>query len=197
MTDIHEKTQGGFGPTRKEWEEEIFPELEEQALQEGLSFVKSADAVGARAKDADTVYSYTGKQHRATRFALRTLCTMLCNKIYIDAKSHEYRAQRLEALEQRVEALDGIAVAKTLDVEAYDSLAEMAERLEKLEAGLQEVADNGFRYRGYWRDGMKAKRGDAFTHDGSMWWAIRDTSEKPCKESFFWQVAVRKGRDAK
>ena len=104
---------------------------------------------------------------------------------------------RLIDLEQRVEALDGIAISKSLDVEAYDSIVEMAERLEKLEAGMQEVADNGFRYRGYWRDGMTAKRGDAFTHDGSMWWTIRDTSEAPSKESLAWQVAVRKGRDAK
>lgn len=76
-------------------------------------------------------------------------------------------------------------------------MGELAERLERLETNLQEVSDDGFRYRGYWRDGMKAKRGEAFTHDGSVWWAVRNTEDKPCNESPDWQVAVRKGRDGR
>ena len=87
-------------------------------------------------------------------------------------------------------------VAKSLDVHAYDAMGELAERLDRMETALSEAADNGFRYRGYWRHGMTAKRGDAYTEGGSLWWAVRNTSEKPCSESTDWQLAARKGRDA-
>lgn len=50
--------------------------------------------------------------------------------------------------------------------------------------------------RGYWRDGMKAERGDVVTQDGSAWIALKDTSAKPCREqSDDWRMIARKGRD--
>jgi hypothetical protein len=102
-----------------------------------------------------------------------------------------------EAFDVRIKSIEGSAITKSLDAAAVDTMAEMAERLDRLESTLQEIADGGFRYRGYWRDGMKAKRGDAFTHDGSLWWAVRPTEDRPCNESMDWQVAVRKGRDTR
>lgn len=102
----------------------------------------------------------------------------------------------VNAVHALAKALRSEHVTKSLDVEAYDAMGELAERLERMETALSEVADNSFRYRGYWRHGMTAKRGDAFTEGGSLWWAVRSTSEKPCNESTDWQMAVRKGRDA-
>jgi len=49
--------------------------------------------------------------------------------------------------------------------------------------------------RGYWRDGVEAKAGDAMTQDGSLWIALCDTKAKPCRESGEWRMAARKGRD--
>lgn len=53
----------------------------------------------------------------------------------------------------------------------------------------------GVRPGGYWRDGTKAKAGEAWVHDGSLWIAIKDTSGKPETKSADWIIAARKGRD--
>jgi hypothetical protein len=51
-------------------------------------------------------------------------------------------------------------------------------------------------HRGFYRDGMQAKNGDTVTHDGSLWYALRDTKARPCHENKEdWQLAARKGRD--
>ncbi|MFT4255690.1 MAG: HK97 family phage prohead protease [Pseudoxanthomonas sp.] len=70
-------------------------------------------------------------------------------------------------------------------------------RITELESKLQELSDDGLRYRGFWRDGMSAKRGDGFTHDGSLWRANRTTEHAPSNESSDWAVLARKGRDAR
>lgn len=53
----------------------------------------------------------------------------------------------------------------------------------------------GIRPAGYWRDGSKAKAGDVWTRNGSMWIAKRDTSAGPEPKSEDWYMAVQKGRD--
>lgn len=55
----------------------------------------------------------------------------------------------------------------------------------------------GIHAMGYWRDGTKAKANQAWTHDGSLWIARKDTTTKPCYESGDWQLAAKKGRDTK
>lgn len=56
----------------------------------------------------------------------------------------------------------------------------------------------GIHAKGYWREGAKAKAGDAWTHDGTLWIAKRETNTKPCYENGDdWQMAAKKGRDAK
>lgn len=99
-------------------------------------------------------------------------------------------------LYDRIESLEGSTVNKALDASAYDALAELAERLELMEARLAEAEETGFRYRGYWQIGCNAKRGDAYTNDGSLWYALRNTEDKPCRESNDWNVVARKGKDA-
>lgn len=52
--------------------------------------------------------------------------------------------------------------------------------------------------RGYWRDGLTAKAGEAYTHDGSLWIAQKQTAAKPSTQAKGeWRLAVRKGRDGK
>lgn len=48
---------------------------------------------------------------------------------------------------------------------------------------------------GYWRDGKQAKSGQAWTHGGSLWIALKDTKSSPSPQSEDWVLAARKGRD--
>lgn len=47
---------------------------------------------------------------------------------------------------------------------------------------------------GYWSDGVKAKAGQAWTNDGSLWIAKRDTSSEPKHGADDWFMAARQGR---
>jgi len=47
---------------------------------------------------------------------------------------------------------------------------------------------------GYWSDGVKARAGQAWTNDGSLWIAKRDTSSEPKHGSDDWFMAARQGR---
>lgn len=53
----------------------------------------------------------------------------------------------------------------------------------------------GIRGKGYWREGFKAKAGDAWTHEGSLWVAMTDTETKPGADQSAWFMAARHGRD--
>lgn len=53
----------------------------------------------------------------------------------------------------------------------------------------------GIRPGGYWREGTKAKAGEAWVQDGSLWIAKKDTSAKPETAGEDWVIAARKGRD--
>jgi hypothetical protein len=56
----------------------------------------------------------------------------------------------------------------------------------------------GIHDRGYWRQGSEYGAGDAVTHNGSLWIALRATTAKPCIENREdWRIGARKGRDAK
>jgi hypothetical protein len=90
-----------------------------------------------------------------------------------------------------VEALDGIAVTKTLDTEAYEAMTEMAERVEQLEATLNQISDGAVRFRGYWRDGDVAQKGDAFSHNGSTYRANVETETEPGTAGGAWSTLAR------
>jgi hypothetical protein len=53
----------------------------------------------------------------------------------------------------------------------------------------------GIRPAGYWREGTKAKAGEAWVHDGSLWIATKDSEAKPATSADAWIIAARKGRD--
>src|SRR5687768_4193510 len=69
-----------------------------------------------------------------------------------------------QALGERLRGLESGNATKALDVEAYDAMAELAERLDRAEAQLADMVEHGIRYRGYWSHGTKAARGDCVTH---------------------------------
>lgn len=73
------------------------------------------------------------------------------------------------------------------------AVAPLKERIAALEQRASE--SRGLNFRGYWRDGMTARKGDACTHDGSLWVAVRDTNEPPGHGSPDWGLAARKGAD--
>lgn len=54
----------------------------------------------------------------------------------------------------------------------------------------------GIRSKGYWRDGMKAKAGDAYSLGGNLWVARNDTTVRPDYKSEDWHMMVQRGRDA-
>lgn len=50
--------------------------------------------------------------------------------------------------------------------------------------------------RGYWREGMKAEKGDVVTEAGSAWIALKDTDAKPnLSNAADWRLMARRGRD--
>lgn len=53
----------------------------------------------------------------------------------------------------------------------------------------------GIRPAGYWRDGTRAKAGEAWVNDGSLWIAVKDCQSKPALNDEGWIIAARKGRD--
>lgn len=53
----------------------------------------------------------------------------------------------------------------------------------------------GIRAGGYWREGTRAKAGEAWTQDGSLFIATKDTQSKPDAKDSDWVMAARRGRD--
>jgi hypothetical protein len=92
---------------------------------------------------------------------------------------------------------ESAVVNKALDTQIVEVFEEIQGRLQSLESSVEEVMDHGFRYRGFWREGMSSKRGDAFTEDGSLWICLRSTKDRPGYNSPDWHIAVRKGRNGR
>lgn len=147
--------------------------------------------------DADGVYSPPMQGAKKKDKSLATEDHVkACIEALIDVLHPKIVGLRKEvaALADIVGAMQSETTLKSLN---DPSPSELAARLNAVENEVAALADNGFRYRGFWRDGQHAKRGDAYTHDGSLWWASRDTGDRPCAESMDWSLAVRKGRDAR
>jgi hypothetical protein len=56
-------------------------------------------------------------------------------------------------------------------------------------------AAGGIRPKGYWRDGVRAKAGEAWVSGGSLWIAMKDCNSDPALNDDGWIIAARKGRD--
>ena len=96
---------------------------------------------------------------------------------------------RVIDLERRLSVVEG---SKNLDAEVFDEVAKCIERLELMQA---ELGERTVRFRGYWRDGMDAGRGDMFSDRGSTWIAVRSTRDRPESRSPDWCIAARGAKD--
>lgn len=53
-------------------------------------------------------------------------------------------------------------------------------------------------YKGYWRQGTKAAKGNVLTHKGNAWIALTDTQDEPTRENkAVWQILAAKGSDGR
>jgi hypothetical protein len=79
-------------------------------------------------------------------------------------------------------------------------LANALDRIAELERRLVEIETKGVSYTGTFQRAIEYRRGALVTHDGSLWVALADM-RAPCPEpgggAPEWQLAVRKGRDAR
>lgn len=55
----------------------------------------------------------------------------------------------------------------------------------------------GIHYKGYWREGLAVKAGEAWTNEGHLWIAAKDNTSKPGPSNPDWYLGARKGRDGK
>lgn len=53
----------------------------------------------------------------------------------------------------------------------------------------------GIHAKGYWREGTRAKAGDAWVNDGSLWIAVKDCQSQPGLNDEAWIIAARRGKD--
>jgi hypothetical protein len=65
----------------------------------------------------------------------------------------------------------------------------------RIEALEKQAAE--FKYVGVWRAGENYRKNNFVTHDGSLWVCLADNTEGRPGQSLQWQLAVRKGRDAR
>lgn len=121
---------------------------------------------------------------------------MAVAKSIINTTSEELANIR-RALSEVASKVEAATVNKALDTQVVEVFEEIDDRLKSLESSVEEVMDHGFRYRGFWREGMSSKRGDAFTEDGSLWICLRSTKDRPGYNSPDWHIAVRKGRNGR
>lgn len=88
----------------------------------------------------------------------------------------------------------GEVTRKCMDKRLEAVTAPLLERIAALEA-----QPKGLDYRGVWQRASSYDRNEGATHDGSLWISLRDDVRgvEPGTDSAAWQLAVKKGRDAR
>lgn len=98
-------------------------------------------------------------------------------------------------------AFDGKAFGEEVVAAVRDYVSRATEPLKQqiaeLERRVAEADQRGLRYRGVHQKAESYKRGDAVTHDGSLWICLRAEAEGRPGTSDDWQLAVKAGRDGK
>ncbi len=97
----------------------------------------------------------------------------------------------LSAIHCLAKRVDEVHKAAAADAEALN------QTVETFAKALAEIQENGFRYRGFWRQGMHATRGEAYTENGGLWYCLRATTDRPRNESPDWNMCARAGRDGR
>lgn len=95
------------------------------------------------------------------------------------------------AIHQLAKHVSEIHKAAAADAESLN------QTVETFAKALAEIQENGFRYRGFWRQGMHATRGEAYTENGGLWYCLRATTDRPRNESPDWNMCARAGRDGR
>ncbi|PDS74695.1 transposase [Rhizobium sp. L43] len=74
--------------------------------------------------------------------------------------------------------------------------ASTAAKLKALSARIEELEAGGVRYAGTWQRALAYQKGTVITNTGSMWVALRDTSEgeRPGDAPDAWQLAAKAAR---
>ncbi len=119
----------------------------------------------------------------------------------LERRNMDMIQRALDKIAQPKDGKDGINGKDGLSVEGlsreYDGTShEIVERW--VAAGVTKelrYPAGGIIGKGYWRESIKAKAGEAWTHEGTMWIATKDTAEKPSTASKDWYIGARKGRD--
>jgi hypothetical protein len=93
---------------------------------------------------------------------------------------------------------DGAAFGRELSEIFKAALKERDDKIAALEARIIDMEKHiaAMTYKGVWRDGERYRKNNFVTHDGSVWICLRDIEGKP-GQSLEWQLAVRKGKDAR
>jgi hypothetical protein len=76
----------------------------------------------------------------------------------------------------------------------------LSDRVRALEAAVEPAnPEDKIRglYRGAFKDGATAKRGELWTHGGSLWHCDADTNERPSKRPDSWTLCVKRGKASK
>lgn len=97
----------------------------------------------------------------------------------------------LHAIYQLAKRVDEVHKAAAADAESLN------QTVETFAKALAEIQENGFRYRGFWRQGTHATRGEAYTENGGLWYCLRATTDRPRNESPDWNMCARAGRDGR
>lgn len=114
------------------------------------------------------------------------------------ARSLAPRDTRLSAVETRVGALSMIAGrgANGEKIAELESLIRRVNALEGLEARIKALEDRpALKYLGVWKEGAY-REGDFVTDHGSLWHCHSATHMRP-GTSNAWQLAVKRGKDAR
>lgn len=104
-----------------------------------------------------------------------------------------------EAIVKSIRDFDRDRVAELHDQQQglVEQLADALNRVAVLEQRLQASEERGLAYRGIHAAGHAYHCGDAVTFDGSLWIATTATTATPGKGESGWQLAVKRGRDAR
>lgn len=97
----------------------------------------------------------------------------------------------LHAIHKLAKRVDEMHKAAAADAESLN------QTVETFAKALAEIQENGFRYRGFWRQGTHATRGEAYTENGGLWYCLRATTDRPRNESPDWNMCARAGRDGR
>ena len=102
-------------------------------------------------------------------------------------------AEIRELMARKDKASVGLVFKLCLDM--AQKLNRMFEKLSARIDKLETRAEKSLKYRGVWQAAEVYQEGDAATHKGSLWVAIKGTRDRPGTAASGWQLANKSGRE--